>query len=81
MDLIKESKVIPQLVNPNNFKIKKIKPIDPAISFKKNSRNLNTILLVGFIIFFSIFLLGCKFGLFRSDDQFQPEGIAYTLSV
>ena len=80
MDLIKETKLVPQLVNPNNFKIKKIKPIDPVVSFKRNSRNLNTILLVGFIIFMAVFLLGSKFGLFKSEE-FEPEGIAYTLSI
>ena len=80
MDLIKESKAVPQLVNPKNFKPKKIKPIDPVVSYKRNSRNLNTILLVGFIIFMLIFLLGSKFGLFQSE-KFEPEGIAYTLSI
>jgi len=67
MDLIKESKSIPQLVDPKNFKIKKV-----ISSFKENTKNLNTFLLVGFVIFFTFFLLNCKYGIFKSDS-FEPE--------
>ena len=81
MDLIKETKVIPSLVNPNNFKIKKIKPANPVESFKKNSHTLNTIMLVGFIIFFTFFLLNCKYGIFKCPTN-EPEGysVAYNLN-
>ena len=77
MDL--ESKTIPSLVNPNNFKPKKIVQLDPAEAFKKNSNILNTVLLVGFIIFFGLFLLYSKFS---KTGQTTPEGysVAYNLN-
>jgi hypothetical protein len=80
MDLIKESKAIPLLVNPKNFKPKKPVPIDPVNSFKKNSQILNIILLVGFVIFFGLFLLYTKFS---KKNEFEPEGysVAYNLNL
>jgi hypothetical protein len=79
MDLIKETKTIPSLVNPKNFKPKKIVQIDPVETFKKNSNTLNTVLLVGFIIFFGLFLLYCKFS---KKDETTPEGysVIYNLN-
>jgi hypothetical protein len=79
MDLIKEKKTIPSLVHPKNFKPKKIVQIDPAETFKNNSNTLNTVLLVGFIIFFGLFLLYCKFS---KKDETTPEGysVVYNLN-
>jgi len=42
----KQTKEIPRLVNPQNFKIKKPKIIDPEITFKKNSWYLNFFLII-----------------------------------
>ena len=79
MDLIKETKTIPSLVNPTNFKPKKIIQIDPAETFKKNSNTLNTVLLVGFIIFFGLFLLYCKFS--KKDEQIlEGYSVVYNLN-
>jgi len=79
MDLIKETKELPSLVNPKNFKITKEVPV---VSFKQNSKNLNKILLTGFVIFFVFFLLNCKYGIFK-PTQFEPEpySMVYNLNV
>ena len=79
MDLVKETKAIPSLVNPKNFKPKKIVQIDPAETFKRNSNTLNTVLLVGFIVFFGLFLLYTKFS---KKDETTPEGysVIYNLN-
>ena len=79
MDLINETKTIPSLVNPTNFKPKKIIQIDPAETFKKNSNTLNIVLVVGFIIFFGLFLLYSKFS---KTNERTPEGysVIYNLN-
>jgi hypothetical protein len=79
MDLVKETKTIPSLVNPKNFKPKKIVQMDPVETFKRNSNTLNTVLLVGFIIFFGLFLLYCKFS---KTNETTPEGysVVYNLN-
>ena len=60
----KETRKVPSLVNPENFKIKTPKPIAPEVVFKNNSRKLNIYLSIGFLVFvvsllilFQLFLL------------------------
>jgi hypothetical protein len=82
MDLIKESKAVPHLVNKINFKPKKPpKPINPEIAFKQNSWNLNLILLIVFVVFLIFFLYNCKYGFFKSvEDEPAPYSLVYNLT-
>ena len=79
MDLIKETKTTPSLVNPKNFKPKKQKLVPVEIAFKQNSRNLNIILLIGFVIFFGLFLLFCKYS--KQNESVEPYSIVYNFNV
>jgi hypothetical protein len=76
----KQTKEIPRLVNPQNFKIKKPKIIDPEITFKKNSWYLNFFLIIIFIVFLIFFLFNCKDGIFSGDSSEPvPYSLAYNL--
>jgi hypothetical protein len=67
--MIPETKTIPRLVDPGNFKI-----TAPPVKVKK--WNLNKILLVLFILFMVFFLFSCKYGMFKN---IQNEPIPYTI--
>ena len=79
MDLIKETKVIPSLVNPINFKPVKVPTPSPVETFKKNSQLLNITLLIAFLIFFGVFLLFCKYGKTNTDEP-EPYSFVYNLN-
>ena len=68
--MIPETKKIPRLVDPDNFKI-----IVPTVKIKKKW-NLNKILLVVFILFMVFFLYSCKRGMFKNIEN---EPIPYTI--
>jgi len=72
----KQTKEIPILVNPQNFKIKKPKIINPEITFKKNSWYLNFFLIIIFIVFLIFFLFNCKNGIFSVESE---EPVPYSL--
>lgn len=84
MDLIKETKTIPGLVNLDNFKkIEKVtlpeKISLPEIHATKKF-NLNKILLIGFVLFMIFFFYNCKYGIFKSvQDEPVPYSLVYNL--
>ena len=75
----KETRKIPSLVNPENFKLKTPKPIAPEIVLKNNSRKLNIYLSIGFLVFLAVFIISCKYGLLQNDSS--PEGYSYQLNA
>jgi hypothetical protein len=58
----RETTKVPSLVNKDNFKIPEVQN---KISFKFD---MNTIILIGFLLFFVFFLLNCKSGIFKNID-------------
>ena len=56
MEFAKETRKTPTLVNPDKFKIKKPKVLDPEIIKKNNSKKLNIFVGVGFVLFLIFFL-------------------------
>ena len=62
-----------------NFKPKKIVQIDPAETIKRNSNTLNTVLLVGFIVFFGLFLLYTKFSK-KDENAVEGYSMVYNLN-
>jgi hypothetical protein len=83
-----ETKVVPKLVNPENFVsvIKKVKPV-PVVPGSatvpvKVKWNLNKILLVLFVLFMIFFLYNCKYGMFKSiGTEPIPYSLAYNQSL
>ena len=74
----KETRKVPNLVNPENFKFKNPKPIAPEVVFKNNSRKLNIFLSIGFVVFILFFIICSKYGILQNDSS--PEGYSYQLS-
>ena len=71
---------VPNLVNPNNFDA-----VVPLLNTKelkiKNSKRLNIIVLVGFVLFTIFFLYNCKYGIFKSmSSDPMPFSMVYNLS-
>ena len=63
-----ESKMVPKLVNPENFLV-----TEPVKIKNKMKWNLNKILLILFAIFLVFFLYNCKYGMFKAEDvEFVP---------
>ncbi len=66
--LVKESKRLPKLVNPENF----IAPAVEEVITKTKKWNLNKILLILFVLFMIFFLYNCKYGIFQIDNLPEP---------
>jgi hypothetical protein len=78
MEFIKESKTIPSLVNPQNFKVEIPKEIPKGPPVKWN---LNLVLIICFILFLAFFLYNCKYGCFKVESQEPlPYSLVYNLS-
>ena len=65
--MVPETKTIPQLVDPDNFKL-------PIQVVKGKKWNLNKILLIAFVVFMGLFLFSCKYGMFK---KIENEPIPY----
>ena len=75
-----ETRQSPVLVNPENFKIKKVK-IDLLEIKKKNSKKLNIFLGIGFVLFMIFFLWNCKYGFFKGQEESpEPYSIIYNIN-
>ena len=57
----RETATIPRLVCKENFKI-------PQEKIKLFKFDINSILLIVFLVFFAFFLLNCKSGIFKNID-------------
>jgi hypothetical protein len=57
----RETATIPRLVCKENFKI-------PQEKIKIFKFDINSILLIVFLVFFAFFLLNCKYGIFKNID-------------
>jgi hypothetical protein len=80
MEFSKQTRKTPVLVNPENFKIKKVK-IDPLDVKKSNSKKLNLIVFVSFVLFLIFFLWNCKYGCFKGEDKSpEPFSLVYNLN-
>ena len=71
------SKKPPSLVNPENFKVK---TVDPEVIKKSNSKKLNLILGIGFILFLAFFLWNCKYGFFKGNVNPEPFSLVYNVN-
>ena len=81
MEFAKETRKPPTLVNPDKFKIKKPKVLDPEIIKKNNSKKLNIFVGVGFVLFLIFFLWNCKYGFFKAKEQSpEPFSIVYNMN-
>ena len=75
-----ETRKVPVLVNPENFKIKKLK-IDPIEIKKENSKKLNLFLGIGFVLFTIFFLWNCKYGIFKGQQESpEPYSVVYNIN-
>jgi hypothetical protein len=81
MDFAKETRKIPSLVNPQNFKPIKPKVIDPQIIKQSNSKKLNIFLAIFFVLFLFFFFWNCKYGFLKGEEKNpEPFSIVYNLN-
>jgi hypothetical protein len=80
MDFSKQTKKAPTLVNPDKFKIKKSKHLDPLVLKKENSKKLNLFIGIGFVLFLIFFLWNCKYGIFKSETEPEPFNLVYNIN-